>query len=198
MRDFFIFLKLGFQHITDLQGYDHMLFIIALSAAFTIFEWKKVLILITFFTVGHSISLALAVLNIFNVNSNLIEFLIPLTIFITAINSLLVDNNTNEITKTTSRISYKSLYVVFFGLIHGLGFSNYLKSLLGKSESLVLELFSFNIGLELGQILILAFIFVIITLFLNNLQVKRRELTIAICCLVIGLTLPLIKEKWIF
>jgi HupE / UreJ protein len=197
MIDFFTFLKLGFQHITDLNGYDHMLFIIALSAAFTIYEWKKVLIMITFFTLGHSISLALAVLNVVNVNSKLIEFLIPITILATAINSLLFDVK-SESSKTTSSISYKSIYVVFFGLIHGLGFSNYLKSLLGKSESLALELFSFNLGLELGQILILSFIFVIITLFINNLQVKRRELTIAICCLVIGLTLPLIREKWIF
>jgi HupE / UreJ protein len=197
MTDFFTFLKLGFQHITDLNGYDHMLFIIALSAAFTIYEWKKVLIMITFFTIGHSISLAMAVLNVVNVNSKLIEFLIPITILATAINSLLFDVK-SESSKTTSSISYKSIYVVFFGLIHGLGFSNYLKSLLGKSKSLALELFSFNLGLELGQILILSFIFVIITLFINNLQVKRRELTIAICCLVIGLTLPLIREKWIF
>jgi HupE / UreJ protein len=197
MTDFFIFLKLGFQHITDLEGYDHMLFIIALSAAYTIYEWKKVLVLITFFTIGHSISLALAVLDVFKINSNWIEFLIPLTILATAVNSLVFDLRIENL-KTNNLISKKILFVIFFGLIHGLGFSNYLKSLLGKSESLVLELFSFNLGLELGQILILGFIFVIITLFINNLQVKRRELTIAICCLVIGLTLPLIIEKWIF
>jgi HupE / UreJ protein len=197
MTDFFIFLKLGFQHITDLKGYDHLLFIIALSAAYTIYEWKKVLVLITFFTIGHSISLALAVFDVFKINSNWIEFLIPLTILATAVNSLVFDLR-NENLKTNNLISKKSLFVIFFGLIHGLGFSNYLKSLLGKSESLVLELFSFNLGLELGQILILGFIFVIITLIINNLQVKRRELTIAICCLVIGLTIPLIKEKWIF
>ncbi len=197
MSDFFTFLKLGFQHITDLNGYDHILFIIALCAGFTIHEWRKVLILITFFTIGHSIALALAVLNILSVNSNLIEFLITITILITCLYTLF---NTGKVEQLNSNpnITFRSVFVVFFGLIHGLGFSNYLRSLLGKSESLVLELFSFNLGLEIGQILILAFIFVIITLFINNLNVKRRELCIAICCLVIGLTLPLIKEKWIF
>ena len=197
MSDFFTFLKLGFKHITDVNGYDHMLFIIALCAAFTVHEWRKVLILITFFTIGHSIALALAVLNIVTVNSNLIELLIPITILLTCLHTL-VNNAKGEQLNSNPNITLKSIFVLFFGLIHGLGFSNYLRSLLGKTENLVLELFSFNLGLEIGQILILAIIFVIITLFINNLNVKRRELCIAICCLVIGLTLPLIKEKWIF
>ncbi len=197
MTDFFTFLKLGFQHITDLNGYDHILFVVALCASFTINEWKKVLILITFFTLGHSLALALAVLEIVSVNSNLIEFLIPITIMATCVFNLLNINKSTQL-NSKPRISFKAIIITFFGLIHGLGFSNYLRSLLGKSSSLVTELFSFNLGLEIGQILILAFIFVIITLFINNLNVKRRELSIAICCLVIGLTLPLIKQKWIF
>jgi HupE / UreJ protein len=197
MIDFFTFLKLGFLHIIDLNGYDHILFLVALCGAYTIYEWKKVVFLITFFTFGHSIALALAILNIISIDSKFIEFLISITIAIACFNNLLNDTEENS-HKTKGKAALKSFFVFFFGLIHGLGFSNYLRSLVGKSSSLALELLSFNIGLEIGQILILAFIFVITTLLIGNMLVKRRELVIGLSCFVLGLTLHLISEKWIF
>jgi hypothetical protein len=194
---FFNFLKLGFQHITDLNGYDHMLFILALCAPLSLENWSKALVLISCFTLGHSLSLALAVLKIVQIDSALVEFLIPISIILTCIYNL---NESKFLTKSSFKRSMvvQALIVTFFGLIHGLGFSNYLKSLMGKSDAIWKELLAFNLGLEIGQILSICIFFLIITLFLNNLKVRKAYLCVGLSCLVIGLTLPILFEKWIF
>ena len=133
MNTFQLYLSLGFHHIIDIHGYDHIVFILALCAGYSFSQIKNILILITAFTIGHTITLALSTLNIVNVDSALIEFLIPVTILITALTNLF----------KTTRLQHKFVYVValFFGLIHGLGFSNYLKELLGKESSIIKPLF---------------------------------------------------------
>src|SRR5687767_4476855 len=135
MQDFWLYFDLGKDHIADLEGYDHILFIAALCLGYLPGEWKKILILVTAFTVGHSITLALSALKIINVSTELVEFLIPITIIITAITNL----RKKDLEKTR-RFSAVYFYAVFFGLIHGLGFSNYLKSLLGKDTNIVNQL----------------------------------------------------------
>jgi hydrogenase/urease accessory protein HupE len=199
MQVFFTYLGLGFKHITDLSGYDHMLFVLALCTPYSLENWKKVLSLITAFTVGHSIALALAVFKLVNIESSLVEFLIPLTIFISAlINLTRIKPNYAANASASSDLVSGLLLVSFFGLIHGLGFSNYLQSLLGQEQSIFWPLLSFNIGLEIGQILIIAAIFVFTTLLTHKLSVKRRDLIIGLSCLVLGLSINLIIEKWIF
>jgi ABC-type antimicrobial peptide transport system permease subunit len=197
MTDFFTYFKLGFEHITDLGGYDHMLFIVALCAVYNLNQWRNILWVITFFTIGHSITLALSVMKMVNVDSDLIEFLIPCTIFFTSFS--------NFFNKSDKTISYRNqhqylryFFTVFFGLIHGLGFSNYLKSLLGQSSNIVNELFAFNIGLEIGQLIIVVFFMLITYMLTNILNIKKRELNLIISALVAGLTLHLITDKWIF
>jgi hydrogenase/urease accessory protein HupE len=199
MQVFFTYLSLGFKHITDLSGYDHMLFVLALCTPYSLENWKKVLSLITTFTVGHSIALALAVFKLVNIESSLVEFLIPLTIFISAfINLTRIKPKYTANASPGSDLVSGLLLVSFFGLIHGLGFSNYLQSLLGQEQSIFWPLLSFNIGLEIGQILIIAAIFVFTTLLTHKLSVKRRDLIIGLSCLVLGLSINLIIEKWIF
>jgi len=164
LETFKLFLGLGLEHIVDIHGSDHILFVIALTALFTISDWKKVLILVTAFTIGHSITLALATLRVINFNTELIEFLIPVTIFITAFSNLFRNKGAGRPMK--AQINY--YLAIFFGLIHGLGFSNYLRSLLGTDKTIVAQLLAFNIGLEVGQIIIVI-IFLIASILVVDL-----------------------------
>src|SRR5690554_5088669 len=140
-NQFITYLQLGFNHITDFNGYDHMLFLLALTAIYTHKQWKKVLVLVTGFTLGHSLTLALAGLSIVQVNSNFIELLIPVTILITAIFQFI-----SLVKNTKQNLTINFLATTFFGLIHGLGFSNFFKAILGSTNELILVLFSFNLG----------------------------------------------------
>jgi hypothetical protein len=152
---FTVYLRLGFHHITDLAGYDHILFVAALSIPFTVRDWRRLALLVTAFTVGHSITLALASLRLVSVSSALVEALIPITIVATAALSWRDGTGDALASRTSLRVS-RYLLAVGFGLIHGLGFSTYLRALLGDEDSIALPLFAFNVGLEVGQLLILA------------------------------------------
>jgi hypothetical protein len=160
MSEFELYLRLGFEHISDLNGYDHILFVIALAAVYPLREWKHLLVLVTAFTIGHSVTLALSTLGWVNVDADLIETLIPVTIFITAALNI-AERFAKDPEKALQR-DWRAKYAlaIGFGLIHGLGFSNYLRAILGSEQSLVLPLFSFNVGLELGQLVILVITFV--------------------------------------
>lgn len=171
---FFVYLRLGFEHIVDLGGWDHLLFVIALVAIYTLREWKNLLVLVTAFTVGHSLTLALATLRLVTVDSGLVEFLIPVTIFLTALVNVFEVQLRSELGADDSRLAWRIKYglALVFGLIHGLGFSNFLRAILGEEESLLLPLFSFNVGLEFGQILILS-----VTLVVSSVVVRTTVLT---------------------
>lgn len=149
MSVFEMYLELGLKHIADLKGFDHILFLISLMAVYQFKQWVKILKLITAFTIGHSISLALSVLNLVHFSIPLIEFLIPVTICLTALANII-----NRQKLSAEFYVYEYLVCMIFGLIHGLGFSVLLKSLLGLEASLVQPLLAFNIGIEIGQILI--------------------------------------------
>jgi hypothetical protein len=170
---FLTYLQLGFEHITDLNGYDHMLFLLALCASYAYSDWKKILVLVTAFTIGHSITLALAVIDVIRVNTALIEFLIPVTIAITAVKNLVAKHGKMAVA------TY--LMALGFGLIHGMGFSNYLRSLLG--DDLLMPLFAFNIGLEFGQLLVVGLIFGVQAVVLNLRSVKHRYWNIVVSLL---------------
>lgn len=197
MSEFSTFLQLGFKHITDLNGFDHILFILALCAIYNITEWRKVLILISAFTIGHSITLALATFNIVKINSNVVEFLILVTIIVTCIFNFFYKIPTRRPLKKKADYSRYSM-ALFFGLIHGLGFSNYLRSLLSKNESIVKPLFAFNIGLEIGQILIVAFALLIFTIIIKVFKINHHDLKLGLSGIIVGITLYLIKDSAIF
>jgi hypothetical protein len=157
-------------------------------------EWKRVLILITAFTIGHSLTLALATLALIRVDGELVEFLIPLTIFLTALANILSRK------KTVSPVLHYLKYsaALFFGLIHGLGFSNYLRSLLGSENGLVLPLFSFNVGIEAGQILIVASIMILTKVVVDLLHFPRREWNVLLSGAGLGVSLVLMIERFPF
>jgi len=188
---FRLYFELGLEHIADLQGYDHILFVAMLCAVYTFKEWKKVLILVTAFTIGHSLTLALATLNIIRVSTVWVEFMIPVTIFVTALGNMISGKPGN----TSARIKYSM--ALFFGLIHGLGFSNYLQSLLGKQNSIVIPLLAFNIGVELGQIFIVLCILVL-TALMFFFKVKQRDWILVLAGAGAGIALTLMLERWPF
>ena len=197
MSDFTTYLKLGFQHITDYNGLDHILFILALCAVFQISDWRKILILVTAFTLGHSITLGLATFQIFKIDSNLVEFLIPITILITCFfNFFQKTPDKKPYIQKTSNLRY--YFALFFGLIHGLGFSNYLRSLLGREESILKPLFAFNLGLEIGQILIVAIGLFISSAIIRVFRIKQQELKIGLTVIIVVITLLLLKNSAIF
>lgn len=192
MSEFALYFGLGKDHILDyVNGYDHILFVLALCAVYLVRDWKKILILITAFTIGHSITLALATLNIINFSAEIIEFLIPLTIFITAAGNLFKKDQT--LAEGTIQINY--FFALFFGLIHGLGFSNFLRALLGKNENIVSPLFAFNIGLEIGQIIVVVIFLGISFVLVDLLKVSRRDLRLVLSSAIAGIALVLLKDR---
>ena len=169
MSDFSIFFPMGIEHITDLNGIDHILFIAALCLRYLINDWKKLLLLVTAFTIGHSVTLALSTLNVIEIPRNWTEFFIAITILITALSNCFVKNFTFK-----SKYPVIYFFALFFGLIHGLGFSTLLKSMLGKDQSIVVQLLAFNRGLEVGQIIIVLGILIISFILINILRINRK------------------------
>ena len=190
MEQFKLYFGLGVDHILDIAGYDHILFVVALCAIYATQDWKKILILVTAFTIGHSITLALSTLNILNFRTDIIEFLIPVTIFITAFSNIVRKQNSMR----PGYLNLNYFFGLFFGLIHGLGFSNYLKSLLGKEESIVTPLLAFNLGLELGQIIIVLIFMVAAFIFTGLLNVARRDWNLVISAAIAGIALTIMID----
>ena len=173
MEGFSVYFQLGLEHIADFNGYDHMLFIFTLCAVYFWSSWKNVLILVTAFTVGHSITLALSALDIFRLPANLIETLIPITIFLTAIYNLSIAGKPIQ-----NGIQWNYLIALFFGFIHGMGFSNFFRGLHPDTESIVAELFAFNVGLEVGQILIVLAFLILYAVLDIVLFIRKRDWTL--------------------
>ena len=189
MNQFQLYFKLGLQHILDLQGFDHILFIVALCAIYLLRDWKKILILVTAFTIGHSITLALDNMQLIRIDSELIEFLIPVTIAITAFFNVLKPKPSNG-----RGIQANYLFALFFGLIHGLGFSNYLRSLLGRENSLFEPLLAFNLGLEVGQLVIVTIFLLISSILVGMFGTNRKEWTLVISAVVFGMSFMMMLE----
>lgn len=190
MSEFALYYGLGFDHILDVNGYDHILFVVVLCALYQSNDWKKVLILVTSFTIGHSITLALSTMRVISINAELIEFLIPVTIMITAISNLF----TKEHRISQGKLYRNYAFAGFFGLIHGLGFSNYLRALLGDDSSILVQLFAFNVGLEIGQIIIVGVFMVVSFIFVSIGGVARRDWKMIISSAVGGVALMLMLD----
>lgn len=189
MGDFGFYFGLGWEHIISPDALDHQLFIAALAAIYLLSDWKQVLILVTAFTIGHSLTLALSVLDVVRFPSDWVEFLIPVTIVITAVSNLFQ----KKFTKRSIRINY--FLALFFGLIHGMGFANSIRFMLADDQQLGWGLFGFNVGLEAGQIVVVLLILVIAHLIVKKLNVNRREWVLFISAGVLALSLKMALER---
>lgn len=190
MSDFRLWFTTGIEHITDLQGYDHILFVILLVVAFPIRYWRRTLTLITLFTLGHSVSLALSALQIINLRQALVELLIALTIFSSAVFNLIKYKEENP-----SEVKLLYLVVPLFGIIHGLGFSYLLRSMLGHESNITLPLLYFNLGIEAGQVVIIAIISGLVAIATLLLKVPYRLIKLFISCAGILLTISMIINR---
>jgi hypothetical protein len=189
MQDFLFYLKLGWEHIISLDALDHQLFVLALIAVYSYQDFKKILILVTAFTIGHSLTLALSVLDILRVPGDWVEFLIPLTIVLTSLDNILMKNRQ----KTLMKLNY--YLALFFGLIHGMGFANTVRVMLAKEQSIFVPLLGFNIGLELGQILVVVIILVLLFILLNLFKINRKDWILFVSSAVFALSLKMTLER---
>lgn len=189
MQDFILYLKLGWEHIVSLDALDHQLFVLVLMAIFVFKDWKKILWVVTAFTIGHSITLALSVFDIVRAPAKWVEFLIPLTIVITAFDNILMRNRPNNLMKMNFYLA------LFFGLIHGMGFANTARMMIANEQHIFLPLLGFNVGLELGQIAVVAAILIIQFILLNLFKVNRKDWIMFISSGVFALSLKMTLER---
>jgi len=168
MQDFLFYLQLGWEHIISKDALDHQLFILALIAIFSFRDWKKVLILVTAFTIGHSLTLVLSALDVFRFPSDWVEFLIPCTIVFTALDNIIFSKNEKKL------IQLNYYLALLFGLIHGMGFANSVRMMLASEQDITLPLFGFNVGLELGQIVVVAIALFIHYIFSEVLKLSNK------------------------
>jgi hydrogenase/urease accessory protein HupE len=190
MDNFILYFKMGLTHVLDLNAYDHILFLIVLAVVFNFKNWKKVLWLVTLFTIGHSLSLALSAYGIVKVPIDLVEFLIPLTIFITGV--------LNVLTAKESALGKKNLNLIFalsFGLIHGLGFSNYFRMMIGREDDKLLPLLEFALGIEAAQVIVVLAILILGALLNNLLRVSKRDWILVTSSIVIGFSIQMMLDR---
>ncbi len=190
MQDLGFYFKLGWDHIIAWDALDHLLFVLALSAIYLIGNWRQVLVLVTAFTIGHSLTLALSVYNIVRIESKWVEFLIPCTIIVTAVFNLLE----KKYEPRSLRVNY--FLALFFGLIHGLGFANAIRFMLSKHESMGWSLLGFNIGLEAGQIVVVTTILVLGFLIVNKAGFKRKWWVWSLSVIALVIAFKMVSERF--
>ncbi|MEO7043852.1 MAG: HupE/UreJ family protein [Ferruginibacter sp.] len=190
MNDFTFYFSLGWHHIINWEALDHLMFITALAAIYLIKNWKQVLVLVTAFTIGHSLTLALSTYDIIRVKSDWVEFLIPLTIVITAIFNLLL----KDFTPKKLRLNY--FLALFFGLIHGMGFANTVRFMLAKEQHIAIPLFGFNVGLEAGQIVVVLIILTAAYLAITKAGLSRRVWVYALSITALCIASYMCVQRW--
>lgn len=190
MQDFLFYLKLGWEHIISLDALDHQLFVLVLVAVYTYNDWRKILVLVTAFTIGHSITLALSILDVIRIPGNWVEFLIPLTILITAIDNILMRNKQNNLMKMNYYLA------LFFGLIHGMGFANTARLMMAKEQNIVTPLLGFNSGLELGQVIVVIVILMIEFFLIKFFKLKKIHWILFASGVTLVISLKLCIERF--
>ena len=193
MSQLWLYFRLGLEHVLDWNAYDHILFLIVMVASYTFLGWKRAFWLVTIFTIGHMLSLFLSVYEIVLVDSNYVEFLIPVTILITAIFNII--NSKKKENKNNISVLYFT--TAFFGIIHGLGFSNYFKMIATGTENKFLPLLEFALGIEASQILVVLTVLILAFLFQNVLSVSRRDWILVLSSIVIGVILPILRDNYL-
>lgn len=189
MQDFLFYLQLGWEHIISLDALDHQLFILALVAIFSLKDFKKVLILVTAFTIGHSFTLVMSALDVFRFPSNWVEFLIPCTIVFTALDNLIFSKNEKKL------IIFNYFLALLFGLVHGMGFANSVRMMLAQEQSITIPLFGFNVGLEIGQIAVVIIVLSIFYLLSTFLKLQKKHWILLVSAPILVVSLKMAIER---
>jgi hypothetical protein len=189
MSDFELYFLLGFKHVLSLDGFDHLLFLAMLALPYTFKDWRQVLLLSTLFTVGHTMTLVLSVYGLVDVNSGPVEFLIPITIFVTAVSNIFFTKNRSA----SGMLNFSAITALFFGLIHGLGFSHGFKMIIaGQKQRVFVTLMEFTMGIEVAQLIAVLAVILITLLVTDVVKVSRRDWQLGISAFVAGISLPII------
>lgn len=191
MDQFWFYTKQGLTHVLDLKAYDHILFLIVLTVPYVFKDWKRVLWLVTVFTIGHTFSLFLSVYDVISVNSNLVEFLIPMTILIAAIFNIFTAGKGSS----KEKLGLVFFITLFFGVIHGLGFSNYLK-MISSGHNKFLSLIEFAVGIEIAQVIIVFLVLIIGFIVQTIFRFNKKDWITIISAIVIGLVIPMLSRSW--
>ncbi|WBL25909.1 HupE/UreJ family protein [Zunongwangia sp. HGR-M22] len=192
MSQFWLYLNLGLKHVLDWNAYDHILFFIALVASYTFTSWKKMLWLVTIFTLGHTLALFLSTYEIVMVDTAWVEFLIPVSIMITAIYNILTASNKEKSNNPT--LLYFT--TAFFGIIHGLGFSTYFKMLSSGFSSKIFPLLEFALGIECAQAIVVLCVLILAFITQNFFRVSKRDWVLIVSAIVVGIVLPILRENF--
>ena len=195
MSEFWLYFKLGLNHVLDIHAYDHVLFLIALMVPYAFKDWKRVLLLVSLFTIGHTISLMLSVYGVVYINPSLVEFLIPITILVTAGFHLFTAGKSGK----KESISFVAIITVFFGIIHGLGFSNYFKTILpGSASDKLFPLLEFALGIEAAQLVVVFIVLILAYVVQTFFRFSKRDWALVMSAFIIGVVLPMILESEIW
>ena len=195
MSEFWVYFQIGLHHVLDIQAYDHVLFLMALVIPFTFKDWKKIILSVTLFTLGHTTALVFSVYKILVVKASFIEFLIPITILLTAIYNLASIGKSNK----KGKINWVFLITLFFGIIHGFGFSNYFNTLLGdSSNSKLVPLLEFALGIEAAQLTVVLAVLVLAYIVQTVFKYSRRDWILVGSAFIVGVVLPMIIESEIW
>ncbi len=192
MSEFWLYSKLGFSHVLDWNAYDHILFLILLAVGYIFDNWKRILLLVTLFTLGHTASLFLAAYDVISVNSALVEFLIPITILAAGIFNVFTAKGGSK----KSKIGVMYGTTIFYGLIHGLGFSIYFRHVSGGTK--ILPLIEFALGIEIAQIIIVVFVLLVNFIFQTFFRFSKRDWILIVSSIVIGIVIPMIVANKIW
>jgi hypothetical protein len=190
LNSFNLYFLTGWQHIVSTEALDHILFIIALCALYTLQQWKQVLVLVTAFTIGHSLTLALSVYDVVRFSSSWVEFLIPCTIFVTAVLNLIKPGLPQK------KLPFSYLLALLFGLVHGMGFANTIRFMLAGDETIAWPLFSFNLGLEAGQVLVVALLLLLAFVSMQKLKMPRQNWVYLLSVPCMLLALKMMLGRW--
>ena len=192
MSQFWIYFQIGLKHVLDINAYDHVLFLIALTVPYLFKDWKRIFLLVSIFTVGHTLALILSVYGIIAIKVNTVEFLIPITILVTALYHFFTAGKTSK----NDSINLVFFITLFFGIIHGLGFSNYFKTILGGSAtSKLLPLGEFALGIEAAQLIVVFVVLVISYIVQTVFRFSKRDWALVMSAFVIGVVIPMIIES---
>ena len=189
MSEFWIYFQIGLKHVLDINAYDHVLFLMALTVPYAFKDWKRVLLLVSIFTIGHTLALLLSVFGIVIIKAEIVEFMIPITILITALYNIFTAGKS----ASKENISVVGFITLFFGIIHGLGFSNYFKSILsGNPSDKVIPLLEFALGIELAQIIVVIAVLILSYVMQTFFRFSKRDFTLVFSAFVAGVVIPMI------
>ncbi|SFU26992.1 HupE / UreJ protein [Pustulibacterium marinum] len=194
MDQFWFYTQLGLGHVLDINAYDHILFFAALVVPYLFRDWSRVLWLVTIFTIGHTASLLFAVYGMVNVEASYVEFLIPVTIFITAFYNVFTAGKSNE----EKKINLVFLTSLGFGLIHGLGFSNYFKQIVAEQDGKLWKSLEFALGVEIAQVIVVFIVLFLGVVLQNIFRLKRRDWILVLSSIIIGIVIPMLADTYPF